>query len=186
MRSIDSAIFEFLYNLTGNFLVDGIFVFFAGYLIYILTFVFLLYAVRIKNWRERVRIFSTAVLATILSRGIITPVIRFFANRERPFSEMNIDSLVEQVSDGAFPSGHMTFIVPIMFALFYINKRAGTWGLVGAVLIGIARIGAGVHWPSDVVGGFLIGLISYAIVELSLKRKLSKKERTALTENTKE
>lgn len=174
MTSVDSLIFEFFNSLIGkSFLIDGIFVFLAKYLIYFLVFIFLLYAFRIKNWKERMRVFTIGILATILSRGILTPLIRFFVERQRPFILMDAESLIGYVGERAFPSGHMAFIVPLMIVLWYVNKRVGTWGLIGAFLIGIARIGAGVHWPSDVVGGFLVGVVSYAIVRIVLKRKFS-------------
>jgi len=49
-------------------------------------------------------------------------------------------------------------------------------------LVGVARIGAGVHWPTDILGGFLVGIISYAIVQGFLKIKPSKKERSVKTD----
>jgi len=179
----DSLIFEFINNLTGKlFLIDGVFIFLSEYLIYILVGVFGLYILKIKSWKERMHMFSLGLLGVILSRGIFTPLIRFFFERQRPFVALNIDSLISHAETGSFPSGHIAFITPLVIALWYINKRAGTWGFVGAILVGVARIGAGVHWPTDILGGFLVGIISYAIVQGFLKIKPSKKERSVKTD----
>jgi len=170
MTAFDTAISRFFASFIGKyFLIDGIFVFFSEYLIYILSGVFLLYVVRIKDWKERARIFFLGILGLIISRGIITPLIRFFFNRQRPFVSAGIKSLIGQVGGNSFPSGHMTFIVPLMFVLLLINRKAGVWGLVGSVIIGIARVGAGVHWMTDIAGGFLVGYVSYIIAKMILK-----------------
>jgi len=175
MTEIDSVVFEFLHGLIGkSFLIDGVFVFFSQYLIYILTFVFGIYLVRVKNWKERVNIFALGALGVIISRGIFTPLVRFFLDRPRPFVAFGIDPLSAHEATGSFPSGHIAFIAPLMIALWYADKRGGTWGLIGVFLIGIARIGSAVHWPSDILGGFLVGIVGYAIAWLLLKNKLSK------------
>ena len=172
MTEIDIAISEFLNNLTGkHFLVDGVFIFFSEYLIYILTGIFVFYVFRIKDWKERMRAFSIGIIGVILSRGIITPLIRYFFERQRPFVTLDIESLIDHSQSGSFPSGHITFIVPLVIALYYVNKRAGIWGLIGAFIMGIARVGVGVHWATDILGGFLIGLVAYAIAQALLKIK---------------
>ena len=129
---------------------------------------------RVKNWKERVNIFALGALGVIISRGIFTPLVRFFLDRPRPFVAFGIDPLSAHEATGSFPSGHIAFIAPLMIALWYADKRGGTWGLIGVFLIGIARIGSAVHWPSDILGGFLVGIVGYAIAWLLLKNKLSK------------
>ena len=57
----------------------------------------------------------------------------------------------------AFPSGHATFFMALAFALFFNHKKAGYVFILFALLIGIARIIAGVHFPVDILGGFILG-----------------------------
>ena len=171
MTGFDIAVLNFLNGVIGRFLlVDWIFIFFSELLIYILVGVFLLFLFRIKNWKHRANIFSLGILSVILSRGIVTPIIRFFFETPRPFVALNIESLVTHASTPSFPSGHMTFIVPIVLTLWYINKRAGAWSFAGAVLIGVGRVGAGIHWPTDILGGILIGIICFAFARVLLMR----------------
>ena len=125
---------------------------------------------RIKDWKHRANILSFGILSVILSRGIVTPMIRFFFETQRPFVVLGIESLVSHAPTSSFPSGHMTFIIPIVLTLWYINRRAGAWSFVGALLIGIGRIGAGIHWPTDILGGILVGIICFAFVRVLLTR----------------
>ena len=71
----------------------------------------------------------------------------------------------------SFPSGHITFIVPIALTVWLMSRKRGSWFLLGAVLIGVGRVAVGIHWPSDILGGFLIGGLSFATVYYLLRWK---------------
>ena len=58
---------------------------------------------------------------------------------------------------GAFPSSHATVFAALGMAIYLRDKKAGRWFLAGAVVIGLARIVAGVHYPLDILAGFLLG-----------------------------
>jgi undecaprenyl-diphosphatase len=52
----------------------------------------------------------------------------------------------------------------IAFAIFLTHKKAGYWFMFFALLIGLARIIVGVHFPIDILGGFILGaLIAYLV-----------------------
>ncbi len=173
MTGVDSVVLNFLNGVAGKyFLLDGIYIFFSEYLIYILGTTFFLYLFKVKDWKERMQILSLGVIAVIISRGIVTPLIRFFFYKPRPFMALDVNTLIDHADTGSFPSGHIAFLVPLMLILWHINKRAGVWGLVGAFLMGVARIGVGAHWPTDILGGFLVGTIGYAIPWFLLKNKI--------------
>ena len=57
----------------------------------------------------------------------------------------------------AFPSGHTAVAAAIAFAIFFINKKIGYLFMSFALLIGLARIVAGVHFPVDILGGVVLG-----------------------------
>jgi membrane-associated phospholipid phosphatase len=69
----------------------------------------------------------------------------------------------------AYPSGHAAgaMVVLLLGALLLGGRRALGVALLVAVAIGLSRIALGVHWPSDVVGGWMFGggmaLIGYAV-----------------------
>ena len=171
MNAFDSAIFGYLSGLTGRFfLVDLLFMFLAEILIYVLVIVFFLFLMKIKNWKHRMNTLFLATLAVVFARGIATPLIRFFFERPRPFTALEINSLISHEATSSFPSGHIAFIVPVVIALWYINRRAGLWSFAGASLIGIGRVAAGVHWPTDILGGVLIGVACFYLARMVIGR----------------
>lgn len=67
-------------------------------------------------------------------------------------------------ADPSFPSDHATAAFAIAFAVFFLTRRVGTGFLVGATLVALSRVFIGLHYPSDVVAGVLIGAGSAWIV----------------------
>ncbi|MGX7352687.1 phospholipid phosphatase [Enterococcus canis] len=101
-------------------------------------------------------------LNTVLLGGVINPLIKLFFARPRP----TLEHLVVEHSF-SFPSGHalgsMIFYGTLLFLLNSLIKEKA-WRLplqilLGCLifLIGTSRIYLGVHFPSDVLAGFLLG-----------------------------
>lgn len=64
----------------------------------------------------------------------------------------------------SFPSGHATFFFALAFCTFLINKKWGWILTAAAVVTTVARVVAGVHWPSDIVGGAIIAGLVFAVM----------------------
>jgi undecaprenyl-diphosphatase len=96
-----------------------------------------------------------------LAAGIAVLVnvpIRGFVERPRPFRDhQGLDVLVPGKTDYSFVSDHATFTMAIGVALFVANRRFGLVGIALALLEGFCRVFMGVHYPTDVVGGFALG-----------------------------
>ena len=142
--------------------MDFVIVFLGEYLGYILIAAFLVFWLENKNMHPWLlwELFAAAVL----SRGIITETIRLFWHRARPFVEQNFVPMIPHADSASFPSGHATFFFAVGTVLYMHNKKAGTVFLLGSALIGVARVLAGVHWPSDVIAGALIGVACGLVV----------------------
>lgn len=145
--------------------IDWFAVFFAEYFGYFLILIALILFLRERNWRKRIYFFSLTVLSLILSRGIITEIIRFFYERPRPFLTLGFQPLSDHVQNGSFPSGHAAFFFTLALAVFYFNKLWGWRFLAFATVISLARIFIGVHWPSDILAGAIIGLGSAFLIK---------------------
>ncbi|MDO8504415.1 MAG: phosphatase PAP2 family protein [Candidatus Liptonbacteria bacterium] len=160
---LNQQLFDFLFQFTHKSgLLDGLFVFFAKYLTYLLVTAILIWLFG-KAGRKLIFIFSELAISAILSRGLIAEWIRFFYYNPRPFEALGFTSLVSE-SSASFPSGHMTFLFALGTVIFFYNKKFGGWFLGLSFIVGIARIFAGVHWPYDIAGGIVIGALCGFIV----------------------
>ena len=79
--------------------------------------------------------------------------------RPRPFMALPIASLFAHAADTSFPSGHTIFGVALMGPLLWNRLRVGAWLVLWAIIIGIARIAAGVHYPSDVISSIILAAV---------------------------
>ena len=167
--NLNQALFQFIYGLGHrNFLLDGIAVFFAQDLPYLLVVCFFVLVFYEKGSRRKWYLFSETALAVILSRGLLTEIIRFFYHHPRPFDALGFTPLIPEAG-ASFPSGHAAWFFALAMVIFFRNRKWGTWFFVFAFLIGIARIYVGVHWPFDILGGALVGILSGIFIHWLLR-----------------
>ncbi|MBD0422157.1 phosphatase PAP2 family protein [Streptomyces sp. TRM S81-3] len=89
---------------------------------------------------------------------LVNVPIRGFVERPRPFKTHDgLEVLVEGKNDFSFVSDHATLVMAMAVALFVANRKFGVVAIVLAVLGGFCRVYMGVHYPTDVVGGFALG-----------------------------
>jgi len=125
----------------------------------------------IRGWRYGLAV----VLVTLVGRGLVTAQ-KYGIERFRPD---DYDHLVH-VSTPSFPSGHAagSMIVYLTLALAIADSR-WKWAAVAAavlvsILVGISRMMLGVHWPTDVVGGWAFGLL-WVMVALPWAERLTRR-----------
>jgi undecaprenyl-diphosphatase len=87
-------------------------------------------------------------------------------DRPRPYETHRAsDHLLSVPSpDPSFPSDHAAAAFAIAFAVLAISRRGGLAFLAAATLIGLSRIALGMHYPSDVVAGALVGWAAAMLV----------------------
>ncbi|MFF6876631.1 MULTISPECIES: phosphatase PAP2 family protein [unclassified Streptomyces] len=89
---------------------------------------------------------------------LVNVPIRGFVERPRPFLDhQGLEVLVQGKTDYSFVSDHATIVMALAVGLFVANRRFGLIGLVLALFGGFIRVYMGVHYPTDVVGGFALG-----------------------------
>jgi len=93
---------------------------------------------------------AVAVLVNIPIRG--------FVERPRPFlTHEGLDVLVSGKTDYSFVSDHATITMAIGVGLFVAHRKFGLIGIGLALLEGFCRVYMGVHYPTDIIGGFALG-----------------------------
>ncbi|MFF9128170.1 phosphatase PAP2 family protein [Streptomyces sp. NPDC014889] len=89
---------------------------------------------------------------------LVNVPIRGFVQRPRPFLDhQGLDVLVPGKTDYSFVSDHATITMAMAVALFVVDRRFGLAGIGLALFEGFCRVYMGVHYPTDVVGGFALG-----------------------------
>jgi membrane-associated phospholipid phosphatase len=75
--------------------------------------------------------------------------------------ELNIPMPELLPTQHSFPSGHTLLAAAIMMVLLYRYRDWRAWGSVVFVfLVGLARVYQGMHWPSDIVGSVILGVVA--------------------------
>ncbi len=98
-----------------------------------------------------------APLAAALSVVINIP-IRGFVERPRPFNDHEgLEVLIHGKTDYSFVSDHSTLAMGLAVGIFVANRKFGFVALGLALFAGVSRIYMGVHYPTDVIGGFALG-----------------------------
>lgn len=159
---MNNQIFYYFYNFAHQTdFMDRVITFCAVYLPYIVAVLAVLFILfHHKSWREVLRVFITGGLAWAAAEGL-----KFLIHMPRPFDALaNVQALFPE-NGYAFPSGHATFFSAIAFTIFFKHKKAGLFFLLLAIIIGIARIAGGVHFPIDILGGFIVGAIVAYLVK---------------------
>lgn len=101
--------------------------------------------------------FIAWTLAEILKRVFMTP---------RPFDLNQLQTYTLSMPiDPSFPSAHTATVVALSVTIWLHDRKVGFIFLILALLVGWARVAANVHYPVDIFGGAIIGLVVAIIIE---------------------
>jgi undecaprenyl-diphosphatase len=129
------------------------------------------------------------VSAIVLSDQLNSSVIKYLLERPRPCHILqNIHLLVTCGSGFSFPSSHAVNNFCGATVLAFVFPRAGKWLFLFATVVAFSRVYVGVHYPSDVLAGaivgFFCGLVVIAVfVWLQQKIVIARQRRPVATDN---
>ena len=89
---------------------------------------------------------------------VLTAAIGSVWDRPRPFVAGHFVPLITHAADASFPSDHLAALGAVTICLWWTSRRLGAVVAAIAVVVAVARVYVGVHYVSDVVGGFALGL----------------------------
>jgi undecaprenyl-diphosphatase len=132
--------------------------------IYIVLFIWLIWK---GGTRGRIT-FILLIIGIIASDQISSSIMKPFFDRIRPCHELSdINLLVSCGAGKSFPSSHAANSFTAATILFWYNKSWGKYAFILAGLIAFSRVFVGVHYPSDILTGAVLGIfISFILIFL--------------------
>ena len=115
-----------------------------------------------------------AVLSLIFGVIVTNLLLKNIVARPRPFAEIEaLIPLIAKPTDFSFPSGHTTasFAVALVM-LRMLPKKIGIPAVVLAALVAFSRLYLGVHYPTDVLTGFVVALVGSSLAVWGVRTKL--------------
>ncbi len=163
--NLNTRIFLLIHSLNGKYKAVDYLMFFASEVVIYLTFTVLLLLAFFKRGIY-LKSFLLSALSTPLALIIIL-LIHLFIKEKRPFIRFRFKPLVSFYTNLSFPSTHTTLMTLMALPQIYYQTGAAVFVLIPLVWVALARVYIGVHYPLDILGGFLTG-ISSLIITLGL------------------
>lgn len=178
---MDFQIFTLINQMASkNAVLDFVGVFLANYLIWLLFFIVLVLGFLPPTRRGETLSKANALrsISGALLGGGLTLITGQFIVRVRPFAVHEVNLLISPpITIASFPSFHTVVAFALACTLFLFSssgnargKKIGVWFFMAALLIGIARVYVGVHYPSDILFGAIIGCSSSLIIKFFISK----------------
>lgn len=163
----NESLFFLIFGLSNqSFFMDALMIYSTEYLIFV-TPVLMFILAKDGGVNER-KAFIMSLLAIPVSILLIK-IIHLIYFEPRPFITYQILPLVTEASNASFPSRHTTIMAIFAFASTYYKHQWGLLIVILMALVGVSRIYVGVHYPIDIIGGILTGLVSIIITKQVVK-----------------
>ncbi len=169
---INKIIFSFLHQATGQaWWLDWFILFAAVYLPVVILIGLLYQVITAPDRRTTFRSFLFAVGVGTIALFLVE-IIKAWWPLDRPLLALpDLRSLFHPFDRGSFPSAHAAFWGGLTFT-WWRQRRGGSWCFfLLALVMAIARVIAGVHWPFDVIAGLALGLGIYGLAWLGEKER---------------
>lgn len=132
--------------------------------------------------RDRVRFVNRlrelgVLTLTVLATWLVVVLLKNAIEMPRPFLGHSITPLFMYGKYDSFPSGHAALFMALAVAIGLYHRRAGLVFGVCAVVIGLARIAVGIHYPIDIFVGWLLGgVLAWGIHTALTSRRLKNRQ----------
>lgn len=166
--NIEIKILDFIRNNLSSPIMDGImkFITFFGDK----GWFWIVLGIALLWFRKTRKMGLTVCIALIFSLLLCNLTLKPLIARIRPYDiKKGIQLIIDAPHDYSFPSGHTSASFASAFAVFFNNKKWGSIALVFAALIAFSRLYLYVHFPTDVLGGLILGFVCAVLAYYTLK-----------------
>lgn len=112
----------------------------------------------------------------LISEGLLKhAILTFFPARIRPWiAHGDIIAIGKAFTDSSFPSSHMASSLGVLTVFTYFYRKVWPLALIFVLLMAFARMHNGMHYPSDVIAGTILG-IGYGLLAIWITNKIRAK-----------
>lgn len=143
-----------LHNPLFDFLMTIITTLGNGGIIWIAVGIFFLLQKNPKKKRLASTIFIALIIFAIIGLVVLKPIIA----RPRPCWVVDVNLLISNPKDYSFPSGHTGSSFAATTVIYNYNKKWGIYAGIFASVIAFSRLYHFVHYPTDILGGLILGI----------------------------
>lgn len=127
-------------------------------------------------WKKTRRCGITMLIAMAFSFLIGNVILKNVVARARPFvQDETVKLFISPPGEFSFPSGHTLSSFTAATVIFLHFKRAGIFAFLFAGLIAFSRMYLFVHFPTDILGGIILGIIDGILVTFLVKKVVEKR-----------
>ena len=124
-----------------------------------------------NNLKNRV-IYQKCVFISFIGLAIANlnvALVNFIFFRDRPFNNHEVTLLFYEPTDSSFPSNAIAATTALACGIWIANKRLGSISFGAVLIFGFIRVFSGIHYPIDILGGLLIGILSTVVARYITK-----------------
>jgi 4-amino-4-deoxy-L-arabinose transferase-like glycosyltransferase/membrane-associated phospholipid phosphatase len=177
LQSLDTALFRFFNDTLSHPVLDAVIPLFSGFPGFVLVVLLLAGFLIVKGGRRDRMFVAMLVIVLALGEAFVIGPMKDVVGRLRPFLVLpETHLLVGMGGSGSMPSSHSSIWFAATMVTFLFYRRSWRFMLPLACMVGFSRMYVGVHYPSDVLAGAILGAgyaAAFAWILNALWRRIS-------------